>query len=464
MQNTLYLPELREMLANEDTEGLSEFCTTLHPARTADYMDALSPEETWEVLKHADIETRVSIFSYTPHEKQIAMLETLNRQEMGRFIGDLPPDERVDLLDDLEPEVVKELLPLVPAEERRDIFRLGSYPEKTAGRVMTTEFARLSENMTIRGVREQLKAWGESRDTLETIYYLYVVDDEDHLRGVVSFRELAFASLIFEDNEKQVGDLMQRNVISVPVDQDQEELAQIFADHDLLAIPVVDRQNRLVGIVTHDDVIDVVRDEATEDAQMLGGVAPLDEGYLQADILSLTWKRGIWLMILFLGALFTATALSGYESFTAQHVWLVIFIPLVISSGGNSGNQAATLVITALNLQEIDVNDWKQIIYREILMGLLLGAGLATIGLGVSLMLAFFNQVPNDHWINLLVVPATLLFVVLGGTITGSTLPLIFTRLGLDPALMSNPFVAGVMDILGIVIYMTVAGFLLAFK
>lgn len=454
MINTLYLPELREMLADHDTAGLEEFCSTLHPARTAEYMEGLTAAESWEVLKAADVATRIELFGYFPREKQIEMIETLDRAEMAALIGDLPPDDRVDVLNDVAPEAVEELLPLVPTVERRDILRLQSYEEETAGRMMTTEFARLNENMTVRKVQEQFRKWGEQPELLEMVYYLYVVDDDYHLRGVVSFRELAFAALIFENYDARVGDLMQPNVVSVSVDQDQEEVAHVFADHDLLALPVVDQENRLVGIITHDDVIDVVLEEAAEDAQLIGGVQPLDDSYLESSILSLSWKRGIWLTILFIAAVFTAGALQVFERVTQVHQWLIMFIPLIISSGGNSGSQAATLIITGLNAEDVKLTDWLRVVSRECLMGLLLGGTLAILGLFVSLFM-------TQEAVKSIVVFLTLLGVVMSGTLVGSLLPLLFSRMGLDPALMSTPFVAGIMDILGIVIYMSVAQLLL---
>ncbi|QGJ68723.1 Magnesium transporter MgtE [Planctomycetales bacterium 10988] len=457
MLNTLYLPELREMLANDDQQQLSEFCSTLHPARTAEYMEGLEAEESWRVLKTTDVATCIDIFTYFPREKQIDMLENLDRKEMAKLVADLPPDERVDLLAEVDPEVVEEVLPLMPAVERRDILRLQSYEEDTAGRVMTTEVARLSENLSIAEVQDRFRAWGENPEILETVYYLYVVDDDDHLRGVVSFREIAFAALVTHQKDKRIRDLMQPNVISVRVDQDQEEVARVFADHDLLALPVVDQRNRLIGIVTHDDVIDVVREEAVEDAHLSGGIQPLENGYLQTKLLSLAWKRVIWLTILFFAALLTATALNGYEPIMAQHVWLVMFIPLVISSGGNSGNQSATLVITALNNEDVHLHDWKRIIFREIMMGLLLGGALSGAALIVVWVMVQLGFAPPLAIFDSIVVPFTVFSVVIAGTLTGAILPLFFRRLGLDPALMSNPFVACVMDILGICIYMSIA-------
>jgi magnesium transporter len=289
---------------------------------------------------------------------------------------------------------------------------------------------------------------------METIYYLYVVDDEDHLRGLVSARQLV--SHIGKPNTR-IGDLMERDLVTVKVGDDQEEVALKVARYNLLAIPVVDDEYRLVGIITHDDVLDVMVDEAVEDAQRAAAVEPLGESYLDTPVMLLTWKRAIWLTILFFGALLTAMALREYESELARVTWLVLFIPLVVSTGGNSGNQSAALIITALSTGTISPRDWWQVVWRELAMGLMLGGFLGIIGYICTLWLA------GATYVAALVVPVTLLLVVICGTLCGSLLPLLFRRLGWDPALMSNPFVAGVIDVLGIVIYMSVAIALLDF-
>jgi len=446
MTNTLYLPELREMLAVGNAAELAEFCTALHPARTAEFMEGLSANEAWEVLQYAPVPLRVEIFGFFSEERQIEIIESVDRQQIADLIGHLPPDDRVDLLNEVEPSIVGELMPLIPMEERRDIQRLSAYPEGTAGSLMTTEFARLTEDLPVGQAVQEVRRQAEAP---ETIYYLYVVDSEDHLRGLVSFRELFFA---MAKPDTRVGELMERDLVTVHVLDDQEIVADKVARYDLLAIPVVDDEHRVVGIVTHDDIIDVMREEATEDAHMSAAVSPLEAGYLQTRIFTLTWKRGIWLTVLFFAALLTAFALDSFESVIQQYVWLVLFIPLVISTGGNTGSQSATLVITALSTGNITLADWWQVIRREVLMGILLGGFLGMAGYFCALPVS-----PPPRLLTATVIPITLLLVVLCGAFLGSVLPLLFRRLGLDPAMMSNPFVAGLIDVLGIVIYMQVA-------
>ncbi len=444
MVNTLYLPELREALAQSDARELEEFCTALHPARTAEFMEGLTPEESWAVLQNAEPPLSAEIFAFLPEEKQVAIVESADRAAVARFLGELAADDRVDLLGEVEPEIVAELMPLIPAEERREVQRLSAYPEHTAGAVMTTEFARVSEEWN---AAEALRQIARQAEELETIYYLYAVDEQDHLRGLVSARQLLSA---MGRPDTLIRDVMERDLVTVNAVDDQEEVARKVARYDLLAIPVVDDEYRLVGIITHDDVIDVVRDEAMEDAHMSAAVHPLEESYLQTPLLTLAWKRGMWLVILFFGALLTAIALNGYETEFERIPWLVIFIPLVISTGGNSGNQSATLVITAMSSGQVKLGDWWRVVWREAGMGALLGGFLGLLGYFSA---ATFAPDPFSA----LVIPLTLVLVVLCGTLLGSALPLVFRRLRLDPALMSNPFVAGLIDLIGVVIYMQVA-------
>jgi magnesium transporter len=446
MINTLYLPELREMLAEQNHEGLTEFCMALHPARTADYMQGLDCDETWEVLRHADPGLRKEIFSFIDHDRQVKMIETEDRAEVAELIADLAPDDRVDMLEDVDQRVVEDLLGLLPQAERRDILRLQSYSEAedTAGAILTTEVAKVPETMT---VSEALRELGRQAEDLETIYYLYVVDDLDHLRGVVSARQL-LSKLGKPDTP--ISDIMDTDVVCARVGEDQEEVARRVARFDLLAIPVVDEQHRLVGIITHDDVIDVVREEATEDAHMIAAVAPLEDSYLKTRLLTFGWKRGLWLTILFLTGALTALALRHFEDVQKQFIWLGYFVPLIISSGGNSGSQTATLVITAMAVGDIRLRDWARVVWRELLVGLMLGGFLGLIGFFAAWAILKDAQ-------KAVILPLTLLLVVVCGTLCGSILPLAFRRLGLDPALMSNPFVAAIIDVVGIVIYMQLA-------
>lgn len=452
MMNTLFLPEIREMLEQGDQDGLQQFCEAIHPAGTAEFMQGLTAEEAWQVLQTAEPTARMEIFLYFEKERQLEILDQLPHSDIAALITDMAPDDRVDLLEPLDQAAVDDILSLIPTEDRHDILRLRAHPEETAGAVMTTAVAKLPETLT---VREALDSLQKQSEDFETIYYLYIVDDSDHLRGLVSTRDLITH---LKRPDVTLHEIMETELITVDVDDDQEAVAQKVAKYDLLAIPVVDDQHHMLGIITYDDVIDVMLEEAVEDAHRIAGVDPLEASYLNTSLLTLSWKRGIWLAVLFLFALVTAMALKGYESSLEKWNWLVFFVPLIISSGGNSGSQSATLIITALVRGDIKQDDWWTVVYRELLSGLILGGFLAAMGFVAAYI--FLDPAQHGNYA-VFVLPLTVLLVVLCGALFGAVLPLLFERLGLDPALMSNPFVAGLIDIVGIVIYLNVAMWLL---
>jgi magnesium transporter len=446
MINTLYLPELREMLAASDEKGLHEFCTAIHPAQAAEFMGGLSATELWAVLQATDAESRADIFCYLEEELQDEILESGQPHQLSQLIANMPPDDRVDLLNRADPSLVETMMPLVPTEERQDILQLSAYPEETAGSVMTTEVARLSEALT---VREALGELARQTKDLETIYYVYLVDDQNRLHGIVSARQLVTH---LGRPETRLSELMERNLVTVLDTDDQEIVAEKVANYDFIAIPVVDADRHLVGIITHDDIIDVIQEEATEDAHRAGAVEPLEESYLATPWWTLTHHRAGWLGLLFAAALVTAGVLQSHEEKLAEVHWLAFFLVLVISSGGNSGSQSATLIIRSLTTKEVSPSDWWTVMWRELWIGTLLG-----LMLGVAGYIAVLCFVDLDRPIEALVVPVTVVLVVVCGTMFGSLLPLLFKRIGWDPALMSTPFVAGMIDIVGIVIYMYVA-------
>ncbi|HEX5472503.1 MAG TPA: magnesium transporter [Lacipirellulaceae bacterium] len=374
MINTLYLPELREMLELSDVEGLREFCTALHPARTAEFMEGLTAAEAWTVLQAADSSTRVAIFGYLDRQRQIEIVETCDAESVAPLIADMPPDDRVDLLNAVEPETTSDITSLLPIDARRDIQRLQAYSEGTAGAMMTTEVARLPESLS---VREALEALSKIAEDLETIYYIYIVDDDNHLRGAISARQLV--TNLGKPN-LPIGNLMERSLVTVQALDDQESVAKKVADFDFLAIPVVDHEQHLVGVITHDDVIDVVREEATEDALRMAAVEPMVENYLELPFRTIWRKRSMWLACLFVAELFTFTALAYFENEIAAILVLSLFVPLCISTGGNSGSQAATLITRAMALGHVGPTEWWKILKHELAMGVALGATLGCIG------------------------------------------------------------------------------------
>jgi magnesium transporter len=453
MTNTLYLPELREMLAENNTAELEEFCTALHPARTAEFMEGLTPAEAWAVLQHTDSDTRGSIFSYFDREKQLEIITAGDRAEIGRLIAELPADDRVDLLKEAPHELVEQLLPLVPPLQRRDILRLMAYREGTAGAMMTTAYARLHEGMTVRQGLEEL---GRQAEHLETIYYVFVVDPEEHLQGVVSAAQMI--SAIGKPNER-ISDLMERAVVSVDVTDDQELVAQRVAKYDLHAIPVVDHEHHMLGIITSDDVIDVVEEEAKEDAYRMAAMQPMEENYLEAPFVEVWRKRAFWLMCLFVAQFLTFNAMDYFEDEMKAVFVLVLFIPLVNSAGGNSGSQATTLITRAMAMGHVGLKDWFRVVKHELLMGMALGITLGIAGFFRGAIVSKTDLNGVDRWSLGWVVGLAVMGICLWGTLVGSMLPMFFKRLGFDPGYASAPFVATFVDVTGIIIYFTIAQF-----
>lgn len=441
--NPILLPELRSMITEGDVQGLREVAEELHPATVAEFSEGLEPAEIWALLDSVSVDRQAEIFPYYPMPEQVALLETADRPKAGQLLESMASDNRDDVLRELDEDLVEGILPFVAKAERQSIRMLLSCPEDSAGSLMTTEYASLPAGITAGEAISRLRA--QAPDS-ESIYYIYVLDADRHLMGFVSLRDLILAR-----PTSLVRDLMETDVIRVRIDEAREQVVQKLARFDFLAIPVVDDENRLVGIITHDDVLDAIREDATDDAHMIAAIAPLGEGYLEAAVTSMTWKRGVWLTILFGTGAITAMLLARAP---IQHAWLIAFIPLVVASGGNSGNQSATLVITALSTGDCTLGDWPRILRREIVLGLLLGLLLAIPG---YLLAAFYA--PN--LVDALVIPVTIMGVVMMGTMVGSVLPLVFRSLGLDPALMSNPFVSAIVDVVGILIYMAIGMLLL---
>jgi magnesium transporter len=451
MTNTLYLPELREMLADNNVAEMQEFSVALHPARTAEFMEGLTPAESSAILKHADPATRGQIFSYFDRDKQVEIIETGDRSEIGQLIAELPADDRVDILKAVPAKVVDELLPFVPVSDRRDILRLRSYPEGTAGAMMTTQFARLPEGLTVRQALEEVAKQAEE---LETIYYIYIVDAEDHLRGLVGARHLV--SALGKPN-LLIDELMDRELVTVDVTDDQEQVAQKVAQFDLHAIPVVDEDHHMLGIITHDDVIDVVRQEATEDVHMAGAVTPGVDNYLETSFATVWRKRTVWLSCLFLAELFTFSAMEHFDYMVRRFLVLGALIPLCISTGGNSGSQAATLITRAMALGQVTLADWWRVLWHELAMGIALGAALGLIGIARIALTpeSWLTGAPRMELA--MATSQAVAMICIWGTLVGSMLPLVFKRLGFDPGYASSPFVATFVDVTGIVIFFSVA-------
>jgi len=453
MVNPLLLPELREMLSSEDDGTLREFLVDSHPASIAELSEGLSVEETWQLLAHAPLQRQAEIFAFYSPQKQVALASGAGSEQLSRLLEAMSHDDRADLLQRLEPEVVERVLPLVAKADREDIRRLLSYPEQSAGALMTTDYASLPADVT---VGEALALLRQQAPASETIYYVYVLDEERRLIGFVSLRDLILAPI-----SATVREIMHPDVISVRVDEDQEQVAAKLAKYDFLAIPVVDEQHRLVGIITHDDVLDVVTDEATEDALHMGAVGAMMESHLEAPFVTVWRKRALWLAALFIAELFTFTALASFEDAIKAIVALSLFVPLCISTGGNSGSQAATLTTRALALGQVTPRQWWRVLRHEFFMGVALGVTLGCIGFVRAALTPASVLDGADRMMLALVIALAVASICLWGTLVGSMLPLLFKGFGLDPGYSSSPFVATFVDVTGIVIYFSIAKALL---
>jgi magnesium transporter len=451
MAHPLFGPEARILLQDQDAAGMQAFCETLHPATVAEALaEEFSVEEVWRFLNNADIKSQAAVFEYFPIQGQVRMVEGVGRERMAKLIEQMSHDDRGDLVRRLRPRVAEELLRLVDEADRRDIAAVVEYAENTAGALMATDYAWVPETITAGEALDRLRLQAPKS---ETIYYVYVLDEQRKILGIVTL-----ATLVVALRHARIRDIMTKEVITVRASDHGEAVAQQVARYDLLAIPVVDDENRLIGIVTHDDVLDVVEQEATEDVQRLGGVGVLAENYLEASFLTIWRKRVGWLACLFGAELFTFTALAYFEHAMEKVVVLSLFIPLCISTGGNSGSQAATLITRAMALGHVRVRDWLRVFWHELGMGLALGLSLGAIGfVRASLTPHEMLREQALWWQLALTVAQSVTMICLWGTLIGSMLPLLFRWLGFDPAFASSPFVATFVDVTGIVIYFTAA-------
>jgi magnesium transporter len=450
MANPLLIPEIRTMLVEGDDAGLKDVMSELHPASTAEFAEGLQVEETWKLLEHADEHRQAEVFSFFSPEKQVALVGGVGQERMSKLLEAMSHDDRVDLLQLLDGELVETLLPLVAKADREDIRRLLSYPEDSAGAVMTTDYAMLPPDIT---VQEAINRVRQQAPQKETIYYIYVVDDQRHLVGFVSLRDLILAK-----PAAMIRDIMQEEVVTVRADQDQEDVARELAKYDFIAVPVVDNENRIIGIITHDDVLDVLVEEATEDAFHMAGVGTMEENYLEVPFTTVWRKRSLWLSCLFVAELFTFTALAEYQDAIDSITVLALFVPLCISTGGNSGSQAATLITRAMALGQITPRQWWRVLRHEILMGVALGVTLGIIGFVRAAMTPHsVLDDKADRWMLAVVIGESVAAICLWGTLVGSMLPLIFKKLGFDPGYASSPFVATFVDVTGIIIYFSIA-------
>jgi len=443
--------ELRELIRQQNWNQLRDRLTDLHPSDVADLIIALPREEEGFVFRVLPRDEAGEVFSYLPPDHQEGLIESLSNEQVRNVLAEMNPDDRTRLLEEMPAEVTRRLLTALSPEDLKNARWLLGYPEDTAGRYMTPRYVTIQPEMTAAEALEHIRRTGRGKETVNVVY---IVDQRGRL-----VEDIRLSSLVLAEPLTKVMDIDDPPLVKMNATDDREEVLKAFEKYDRLALPVTDADGHMLGIITVDDVLDVAEQEATEDIQKLGGMEALDAPYLQVNVLAMIKKRAGWLSALFLGEMLTATAMSFFEKEIARAVVLALFVPLIISSGGNSGSQATSLIIRSLALRELRLRDWFRVFRREILSGLALGSLLGFIGF---IRIVLWEKLGiTEYGVHYMLVALTVWFsligVVLFGTLAGSMLPFILRKLGFDPATASAPFVATLVDVTGLCIYFTVA-------
>ncbi|MGB5288585.1 MAG: magnesium transporter [Ignavibacteriaceae bacterium] len=444
------MPEIESLIAERQLGILKEILSDWTPADIADLIIDLPEQEKVIVFRVLSIDLAADTFEHLEFETQEELLKAMGHEEVAAILNDMSPDDRTALLEELPGTSAKRLIQLLSGEERKVAQALLGYPENSVGRLMTPEYIAVKQDWSISETLDYIRQNGADSETLNVIY---VINEKGVLIDDIRIREIILAS-----PDKKIIDLMDENFVALNVHDDQEKAVEVFKKYDRIALPVVDNSGILIGIVTVDDVLDVAEEEATEDIQKLAAVEVLDEPYPTIPLVVIIKKRAFWLTILFIAQILTAFVLGFFEDHLGKAIALTIFIPLIISSGGNSGSQAATLVIRAMALGEINLTDWWLIMRREILSGLVLGLILGTIGFIQVGILANVSETLSEYWVLIgFTVSFSIIGIVMWGTLSGSMLPFILKRFGADPATSSGPLVTTIVDVSGLIIYFTVA-------
>jgi magnesium transporter len=453
--NRLIGPDIGELLALRRFDQVREALLELEPADIADLVDGLEQDQAALVFRLLPRDLAADVFSYLDSDQQQSLIANLGNERLAALINELEPDDRTALLEEMPAEVAQRLIALLTPAERSVTQAILGYPEESVGRLMTPDYVRIKPEWTIAQAMDHIRRYG--RDA-ETVNVIYVVDEAGRLIDDLRIRQFLLA-----DPQQTVESLIDRKYAALNATDDREEAVRLMQHYDRVALPVVDSRGVLVGIVTADDVADVAEEEVTEDIQKMSGMEALGMPYLESGFFSMVRKRAGWLSILFLGQMLTATAMGYFESEIERAVVLALFLPLIISSGGNAGSQATSLVIRAMAVGEVRLRDWWIVLSRELLTGLTLGIWLGLIGIARVVFWPGHRAMYGDHYVVLaLAVGASTLGVVTFGAFAGSMLPFALRLCGMDPAAASAPFVATVVDVTGVVIYFSVAAVLLS--
>ncbi len=449
-------PEIKEFLLAKDYKSLREALAELEAPDIAEALMVLTPDERAVVFRILPRQVGAEVFAHLPFAEEEELIHSLGNEQVTGLLNEMEPDDRTALLEELPGQITKRLIASLSPDERKVAQQLLGYPEESVGRLMTPEYVSINEDWTVQETLEKLR---QIENEKETVNSLYVTDQHDRLLAYVPLK-----TLIFVSPGSLVRDIMLPNVVALRAFDDQETASDAMLHYDLNVLPVIDSDGTLVGIVTADDVFDVVVEETTEDIHLMGGVQALEEPYDDVSFLTMARKRGIWLFILFLGSTVTVAIMKQFEhTITNVSTALVLFLPMIISSGGNSGSQAATLIIRALSVQDVELKDWFVVLGRELLTGLLLGAFLGVISMILVVMWPDAEQLFGASYFMLgVTVSLAVVGVVTAGAVIGSMLPFMLQAAGVDPAMASTPLVATLVDALGVVILFSMAILVLA--
>jgi len=445
----LLADEVLKLIENDNDKQLKAYLNELNISDVEHLIDEL-PHYAVKFIETLSINRAVNVFRILDFPTQERIIKKLQSNKLTELIRQLPPDDRTALLGELKGDAVKRLLILLNDNDRIEALHLLGYEEDSVGRLMTPDFIAVKTDWTVNRVLSHIRRYGKNSETIDVVY---VIDKDGILLDDIRIREILLA-----DPDVKIGELTDNRLIALKVNDPQEEAINVFRMNNRVALPVVDDKNILLGIVTVDDILWIAHEEYTEDIHKIGGTQALDEPYLDVPVFQLYKKRVVWLIVLFFGELLTIAAMSNFENEIAKVVILATFIPLIISSGGNSGSQAATLIIQAMALGEVTVKDWWNVMRRELVSGIFLGATLCVLSFSVLSVWHLFAPNVSEYFMLIgLVVGCSLIGVVLWGTLMGSMLPLLLKKLGADPAVSSTPFVATLVDVTGLLIYFSFA-------
>ena len=456
MKNPIFVPELRELLKKKKFSIIKSFLEVNHPKEIAEYLALLNPNEIWKILDLVDIYSQVDIFKYFEIDVQVELVAGSMRTRIMELLKELSPDSRADLFDNLEKDMADRLLLLLPIKERADVLNLTSYNEKSAGSIMTTDHAILNERDTVEHAIRKVRKEAPSR---ETIYYIYVIDDDGRLIGFVTLEKLILAK-----PRQHIRDIMKGEIIYASTEDDQEYAAKLIDEYDLLALPIVDKKDRLMGIVTYDDAMDVIHEEHTEDMERLMAISGevVDKPYLDIPAFVHFKKRAFWVIILALLGLVTGLIVKSYQNVLEVLIVLAFYMPMLNATGGNTGSQSASVVIRSLALNELTFSNVWQVVKKELQISLMLSLCLGVI-VFIRVLIFTSSDIPPTISIDsvALVISISLALQVIWSTTLGAAVPLLASKLKVDPALVSSPLLATLVDMGGIFIYFSVAKLIL---